>query len=260
MAIRSEQARDALVRVSNPAGRSRFVIACEHASNHVPTEFGTLGLDPDDLLRHIAWDPGALPVATRLARALDAPLVESRISRLIADANRPVDAPDLIPEISETTTIPGNAGLDAAGRLARVRLAHEPFHAALAAIIEQRLRDGLDTWLVTIHSFTPVYKGRSRPWHVGIIHDDDRRLADPMIDALGLLPDVVVGRNEPYSPADRVYYTLERHARPRELPCAMVEIRNDVIGTDEEQNLWGDRLATVLAGTAQLGLPRQIVS
>ncbi|TKB20621.1 MAG: N-formylglutamate amidohydrolase [Mesorhizobium sp.] len=235
------------VRVTNPGGSSPFVFTCDHASNYLPAEFGTLGLPVEDLSRHIAWDPGALPVASRIADALDATLVETRVSRLVIDCNRPLDAPDLVPPVSETTAIPGNTGLSEKQRAARVDLAWRPFHETIAEIVEQRLAHGQETRLVSVHSFTPIYKGRSRPWHIGIIHDDDRRLAAPLISALRRLAGVTVGVNEPYSPADRVYFTLERHARPRGLACAMIEIRNDEISGETGQRKWADLLTGIFS-------------
>jgi predicted N-formylglutamate amidohydrolase len=248
-ARRFERAPLQAVTVSNRAGRGRLVIACDHASNAIPEEFGTLGLDAGELERHIAWDPGALPVARIMSSLLDAPLVESGISRLVADCNRPLDAPDLIPEISETTAVAANTGLTQAQRAARVAIAHAPFHDALEDVIEERLRRGMETWVVSVHSFTPVYKGFWRPWEVGIIHDEDTRIADQLIaDLRTREPGLIVGRNQPYSPEDRVYYTLERHARARGLACAMIEIRNDEIATTTDQRRWGDLLAQVLSG------------
>lgn len=236
------------VRVSNTDGGSRYLIVCEHASNWLPAPLGTLGLSAGDMTRHIAWDPGALPVASRLAEALDATLVESCVSRLAIDCNRPLDAPDLIAEISETTRIPGNERLDAAAREARISLAYRPFHDALADVVASREAAGRATWIVTIHSFNPVYRGVSRPWHIGIIHDEDERLSAPLLAGLNGVPGIAVGANQPYSPADRVYFTLEKHARPRGLPCAMVEIRNDVIADAVSQDLWARRLAEILSG------------
>ncbi|TGT74982.1 N-formylglutamate amidohydrolase [bacterium M00.F.Ca.ET.159.01.1.1] len=235
------------VRVTNPGGSSPFVFTCDHASNFLPAEFGTLGLPAEDLSRHIAWDPGALPVASCMAEALDAPLVETRVSRLVIDCNRPLDAPDLVPPVSETTVIPGNAGLSEKQRAARVELCWRPFHNTIANLIDERLARGQETRLVSVHSFTPVYKGKSRPWHIGIIHDEDRRLAAPLITALQRLAGVTVGVNEPYSPADRVYFTLERHARSRDLPCAMIEIRNDEIAGETGQRKWADLLIGIFS-------------
>ncbi len=233
------------VRTTNRSGRSPLVLICDHASNHVPERFGTLGLSRDQLSRHIAWDPGASPVAQRMAGALDAVLIESRVSRLVVDCNRPLDAPDLIPTVSETTPIPGNAQVSPAERAARVALAHRPFHDAIEAVVERRLAEGRETQLVSIHSFTPVYKQVARPWQIGIVHDDDQRVATPLIAALKRLKGVTVGDNQPYSPADRVYFTLEAHARSRGLPCAMIEIRNDEIAATAGQRKWADLLTGI---------------
>ncbi|GAA4119846.1 N-formylglutamate amidohydrolase [Aminobacter aganoensis] len=235
------------VRVTNRDGRSPYVILCDHASNHLPASVGTLGLDAAEMLRHIAWDPGALPVSQRVAEGLDATLVESCVSRLAIDCNRPLGAPDLIPEISETTIIPGNAELSATQRQARIALSWQPFHDAIDDIVSERRREGRETRLVSVHSFTPVYKGVSRPWHIGIIHDEDSRLAAPLVTALQQLDGVTVGVNEPYSPADRVYFTLEHHGRSRGLPCAMIEIRNDEISAPAGQRRWADLLTGIFA-------------
>ncbi|WP_425373301.1 N-formylglutamate amidohydrolase [Mesorhizobium denitrificans] len=234
------------VRVSNRHGTSPFVLICDHASNFVPAEFGTLGLKKDDLTKHIAWDPGAAPVAQMMSELMDAPLIESGISRLIIDCNRPLDAPDLIWEVSETTPIPGNQNLNKAQRAERVALAYDPFHTAIDELVETRLSQGRETNLVSIHSFTPVYKGVSRPWHIGILHDEDLRLSTPLILELQRGDDIVVGDNEPYSPADRVYFTLERHGRAHGLACVMIEIRNDEIQNEAAQSRWAKRLAEIL--------------
>src|SRR5262249_46366619 len=118
------------VKVTNPGGSSPYVIVCDHASNFVPPPYGTLGLAAADLDRHTAWDPGALPVARRVAAALDATLIESRISRLVIDCNRAIGAPDLILEVSvsERIVVPANQRLSADEREARIALSWRPFH------------------------------------------------------------------------------------------------------------------------------------
>ena len=119
--------------------------------------------------------------------------------------------------------------------------------------MKRRRADGRPTALIAIHSFTPVYFGKARPWQVGIVFDDDRRLADLLIRGFEADPALTVGINEPYSPADGVYYTLDRHAQPRGLPAAMIEIRNDEIGDEAGQRSWAERLADILfAATPRL--------
>jgi predicted N-formylglutamate amidohydrolase len=236
------------VRVSNRDGAGPYLLVCDHASNFIPAHFGTLGLENSELSRHIAWDPGALPVIRRMADALDATLVESCVSRLVIDCNRPLDAPDLIAELSETTAVPGNENLTDAQRQERIALSWQPFHDTIEEVVAERLVKGMETRLVSVHSFTPVYKGVSRPWHIGIIHDEDDSLAAPMIKGLQAVDGITVGVNEPYSPADRVYFTLEQHGRSRGLACAMIEIRNDEIMEQSGQRKWADLLTGILAG------------
>lgn len=236
----------AAARISNERGASPYVLVCDHASNHIPPALGTLGLAPADLERHVAWDPGALPVAEAMARSLDAALCASTMSRLVIDPNRPLDAPDLIAPLSETTVVPGNAGLDQAARAERIALAYTPYHAALDELVTRRLAEGRETRLVAIHSFTPVYRGTQRPWHVGVIHDEDERLSAPLIAALQRRAGLTVGANQPYSPADRVYFTLEKHARSRGLACVMIEVRNDEIADAAGQARWAAILAEAL--------------
>ncbi|MEJ5021663.1 N-formylglutamate amidohydrolase [Ochrobactrum vermis] len=244
------------VSVFNKDGESPYLFVCEHASNFIPDTFQGLGLNADALKAHIAWDPGAIEVARHLASSLDAPLVESHLSRLLIDCNRPLDAHDLIPEISETTVVPGNHALNSMERLARIDLSHRPFHTAVEHVIAERGRRGLPSWIVTVHSFTPIYRDVPRPWQIGIIHDEDDRIGKPLIAALRKDATLNVGVNEPYSPADRVYYTLERHARPRNAPCVMIELRNDEIADGQTQIVWAEKIATILKDIAEaIGLP-----
>lgn len=235
--------------VMNEQGGSPYLLICEHATNYIPEKFSRLGLTEVELATHIAWDPGASEVAHRMSAALDATLVEACFSRLLIDCNRPLSAPDLIPQISELTFVPGNQGLSEAGRQERILLSHQPFHTKVEQVIEARKQRGQESRLITIHSFTPVYKDVERVWEIGIIHDADDRLSAKIIT--GLRKDaessgIHVGVNEPYSPDDRVYYTVERHARQRGDLCAMVEIRNNEIADAAGQSRWAKLLTAIL--------------
>jgi predicted N-formylglutamate amidohydrolase len=233
--------------VENRDGAGRFVIVCDHASNFIPPEYGTLGLSETDSATHIAWDPGALGVSRHLARELDAPLVHATVSRLVVDCNRPPDAPDLIATTSETTTIPGNARVSEEERRRRIATVHAPYHAAVEKLLNERVAAGRETVLIAVHSYTPVYRGAPRPWEIGVIFDHDRRISDPLISMLRA-EGLEVGVNEPYAPADRVYYTLARHGEARGLAPAMIEIRNDLIASADQQRDWAQLLARMLRG------------
>lgn len=234
------------VEVVNPRGRGRIVLVCEHASSLVPTYLQGLGLPRGQIERHIGWDIGALGLAMECSRLLDAPLVYARYSRLVLDVNRPVGAPDSIVEASEDTLIPGNCNLSDSEREFRQHSVYDPFHAALSELVERRRASDPDLAVANIHSFTPVYRGVSRPWQVGVLSDVDRRLADALLRELRRDAALCVGDNEPYSPRDRVYHTLDRHAQSKALPCVMIEVRNDGLGSRIEQSAWAERLCGAL--------------
>lgn len=244
---------DGPVILLNEAGPSRYVLICEHAANRIPRKLGSLGLGPADLDRHIAWDIGAERVARVLARLLDAPLVLQRYSRLAYDCNRPPESPDAMPAVSETTPIPGNEKLTPQDRLDRTASIYRPYHTAAAEVLDARAAHRTDTIVVSIHSFTPVYKGRARTVELGILFDRDPVLARQLVKGF---PNIDARLNEPYGPADGVLHTLNLHASPRGLRHAMIEIRNDLISDERRQDEWAQRLSVPLiqAAAKQEGL------
>ena len=234
---------DEVVEVINPSGAGAFVIVCEHASNFIPAEFDALGLDEAAQASHIAWDPGALAVAKTLSARLDAPLVAQRVSRLLYDCNRPPEAASAVPEISEIYPVPGNAGLSPADRQARADRFYAPFRDTLSACIDRRIEAGCAPAIITVHSFTPVYKGVRRQTELGILHDSDTRFADALLEATKTGRELKVERNQPYGPADGVTHTLVVHGIARGLCNVMLEIRNDLLGTAACQTEIGEWLA-----------------
>ncbi|MCY1127414.1 N-formylglutamate amidohydrolase [Frigidibacter sp. RF13] len=237
---------DTPVAVENPGGDSDVLIVCEHASNHFPEEFGTLGLSEADRRAHIAWDSGALGIARGLSARLNATLVRATVSRLIYDLNRPPDATGAMPTKSEIFDIPGNASVDDAERLRRTQAIYLPFHARLHAEIAARIAAGRPPVIVTIHSFTPVYFGKARAVEFGVIHDADPALALATVEAARALTDLRVELNEPYSAADQVTHTLRLQATPYGLRNVMLEIRNDLIATPGAEEAMADKLVPVL--------------
>ncbi|MBC8035717.1 MAG: N-formylglutamate amidohydrolase [Rhizobiales bacterium] len=231
----------------NEQGRSPYILICEHASNRLPKALGSLGLTASDLQRHIAWDIGAENVARVLSRLIDAPLILQRYSRLAYDCNRPLEAPDAIPGISETTPIPGNMNLTSADKLARAQEICRPFHAAVAGVLDGRAAEGIKSLVISIHSFTPVYKGKSRKVELGILHDRDASFSSMLIKRFSK---VDARLNEPYGPKDGVLHTLNLHAAPRGLKHAMLEIRNDLIASERGQQEWAQRISVPLIQAA----------
>ena len=170
----------------------------------------------------------------------------STFSRLLIDANRGEDDPTLIMRLSDGAIVPGNAAVDAAERARRIARFHAPYHAAIDAAIDRAIAAGRPPALVSIHSFTPVWRGHARPWHAGVLWDTDPRLAVPLIEALRADPALVVGDNEPYAGA-LANDTMYRHATARGLAHALIEIRQDLIGDEAGAAAWAERLAPILA-------------
>ena len=241
-----EQSEGPVVAVRRPDGTSEIVLICEHASKTMPKSLGTMGLDEVKLASHIAWDIGAQRVAEMLSDRLDATLLSQRFSRLAYDCNRPPEADGAYPERSEIYDVPGNVGLSAEDKARRANALYHPFHRAIDTLLDARLAAGRDVILVTVHSFTPVYFGTRRDGHLGILHDDDSRLADVMIDASAALELDQVLRNYPYGPEDGVTHTLQRHGLTRQIANVMLEIRNDLISDDAGQTAWAGRIAELL--------------
>ncbi|APG48038.1 N-formylglutamate amidohydrolase [Phaeobacter porticola] len=239
------------VEIWNADGTGNVLVLCEHASNHIPARYDGLGLSADDRASHAAWDPGALAVAKGLSAALDSPLVASRVSRLVYDCNRPPEAPSAMPAKSELIDVPGNCNLDAAMREERVRSVYLPFCDAVAKVISDRKAAGRETVLVTIHSFTPVYYGTSRSVEIGILHDDDSRLADAMLNAASALPHRQIDRNEPYGPQDGVTHSLVLHGQNNRLANVMIEVRNDLLQTPEQEAAMTEELLSLLRPALQ---------
>lgn len=228
--------------VINPDGASPYLLLCEHASNRIPRALGDLGLPEAERRRHIAWDIGVSALAQNLSRTLDAPLFMTNYSRLVIDCNRPLDVPSAIPEVSETTDIPGNIGLTEAERAQRIDTLFTPYASAVARRLDLSQQRGNRPIVVGIHSFTPVYFGEQRPWHAGILYGKATGFGEALIRGLRADPALTVGDNEPYSIHADEDYTVPVHADARGLPGALIEVRHDLIDTLEGVAAWGDRL------------------
>lgn len=233
------------VREFNDAGRSPFLLTCDHYGRLLPRALGDLGLPESELTRHIAWDIGIAGVAERMSVLLDAHLVAQRYSRLVIDCNRPPSAASSIPRISEATVIPGNEGLASEAAQRRRAEIFDPYHRRIDEIIDTRRGQGLPTVLVSLHSFTPVYAGIARPWHIGTLYQRDTHLPPLLLQGLRAEGDLVVGDNEPYAVSDDTDYTIPVHGEARGLINTGIEIRQDLIADPAGQKAWADRLARI---------------
>ena len=241
----------------NADGASPFLLIVDHYGRLLPQKLGDLGLPESELTRHIAWDIGIAGVAEHIARLLDAHLVAQRYSRLVIDCNRPPAVASSIPLLSEATVIPGNEALSDDAAELRRREIFDPYHQRLKAVIDRRLHEHRPTVLIALHSFTPVYAGVARPWHIGTLYHRDTVLPRLLLKALRSEGDLVVGDNEPYAVSDLTDYTVPVHGEARGLINTGIEIRQDLIADAFGQQQWAERLARILSGIqAQLHAER----
>ena len=234
------------VREYNATGRSPFFLTCDHYGRLIPRVLGDLGLPESELTRHIAWDIGIAGVAEQLSKQLDAHLIVQRYSRLVVDCNRPPHVASSIPRISEATTISGNEGISREAAAIRRAEIFDPYHRRIDAIIDARRSASLPTVLVSLHSFTPVYAGIARPWHIGTLYHRDTDLPPLLLKSLRAEGDLVVGDNEPYAVSDDTDYTIPVHGEARGLISTGIEIRQDLIADPAGQAAWAARLARLL--------------
>jgi predicted N-formylglutamate amidohydrolase len=231
------------VEVFRENAESPFVIVCDHAGRALPRRLGNLGLSPEDLSAHIAWDIGAEGVAKRLALDLDASLYLQRYSRLVIDCNRPLTAPDSIAPKSGGITIPGNQGLTRTEADARVRSIFVPYHERIRSALDGR---GTPFLLIAMHSFTPELFGVRRVFHAGVLYHQDTRLAKPLLSLLREEPGLVVGDNEPYAASAATDYSIIEHAERRDAAYAELEVRQDLVAEASGQAEWAKRFARVI--------------
>jgi predicted N-formylglutamate amidohydrolase len=236
--------------VHNEAGRAPLVIVCDHAGHALPRALGDLGLSADDLRSHIAWDIGAAGVARRLGELLDAPVFLQRYSRLVIDCNRPLGAPDSIPEVSGGVTIPGNRGLGSESVEARIETIFRPYHARIA----EHVASHSSPCLIAMHSFTPVLHGVARRVHAGVLYERDARLASRVLARLREEPRLIVGDNEPYVASAKTDYAIIEYGERRGAPYVELEVRQDLLAEAAGCEAWAERLAAVLRAS-QFDLP-----
>jgi len=247
------------VREYNDSGRSPFFLTCDHYGRLIPAVLGDLGLPESELERHIAWDIGIAGVAEMLSRHLDAHLIVQRYSRLVIDCNRPPHVASSIPLISEATTVPGNEGISREAAEVRRAQIFDPYHKRIDEIIDARRQRHLPTILVSLHSFTPVYAGIARPWHIGTLYQRDKMLPPLLLELLRAEPDLVVGDNEPYAVSDETDYTIPVHAEARGLMNTGIEIRQDLISDQAGEKAWAERLARIFGEIEVTFRSRQVI-
>ncbi|KZM50614.1 N-formylglutamate amidohydrolase [Labrenzia sp. OB1] len=235
---------------------SGILLLCDHACNAVPSAYGNLGVPPEQFERHIGYDIGARAVTLELARRLGAPACLTTFSRLLIDPNRGDDDPTLVMRLSDGAVVPGNARVDAQERSRRIERFHRPYHLLIDRTLDAMLEKAAPPVIFSIHSFTPVWRGVPRPWHVTVLWDSDPRAVEPLLEGLRAQDGLIVGDNEPYDGALK-NDTMYQHATLRGLSQALLELRQDLIADAAGAREWADRLEPVMRDIARLPDCRQ---
>ena len=241
--------------IANADAPPHLIFVCDHASNAVPQSYGSLGLAPELFGLHIAYDIGAAKVTRAMAKAFNAPAILGSYSRLLIDLNRGADDPTLVMKLSDGAIIPGNAKADAAEVAKRAALYYRPYHDAIEAAIARARTQGIRPVIISIHSFTPEWRGQKRPWQVGVLWSKkDGRLALPLLEALRREGDLTVGDNQPYT-GELDGDCMAQHALAHALPHVLIEIRQDLIADEKGAATWAERLTPILRSSlARLSL------
>jgi predicted N-formylglutamate amidohydrolase len=240
-------------RVERPAGRSPFILTCDHAGARVPRRLASLGVSAEDMGRHIAWDIGAAAVTVKLAAALDSFAILQTYSRLVIDCNRRPGIPESIVRLSEATRIPGNERVTVEEAAAREQEIFRPYHDRICTELDTRRSQRRPTILISVHSFTPHFHGKPRPWHAGVLYNRDPRLAVELLQRLRTQPGLIIGDNEPYAVGDTTDYTIPVHGEQRGLAHVGIELRQDLIAAAAGQSEWTERLAHALVSISGSG-------
>ncbi len=227
-----------------PSGQSsRILLVCDHAGDAIPAKYQHKRPSDEDMKRHIAIDVNAIDVAKTMAKWLDAPLVLQRYSRLIIDVNRPLMSPELCPKTSDGTLIRFNQNLDQDEIKQRLDCIYRPYHNTIARKLDEM--SDAPAALIAIHSFTPKLRNQPpRYWHVDIMSRTHTHFAETWRGQLAAnRPNLNIGVNKVFAISDQRDNTLPLHAEPRNILNASVEVRNDLLNSEQGTQAWGELLA-----------------
>jgi len=144
------------------------IVTCEHAVNTVPAPFRGLFMEKSGLLdSHAGWDPGASELAGSISKLSGAPLYEGGVTRLLVDLNRsPDNRKGIFSCISRR--------LSPADKKEVVSRYYDPFRLKVEDIVRECVKRGEKVLHLSIHTFTPVMKGKSRKCDIGLLYDTAR--------------------------------------------------------------------------------------
>ena len=219
------------VTVVAGARRPDIVFLCEHGGRRVPAPWKHLGLPKVLFGTHFGCDVGAAELTRGIAREIGATAIIANYSRLFLDYNRKRTDPECWRIEMAGIPIPGNLALTHAEIELREVIARVPVERATAQWTEHRRARAI----ISIHSFSPYWNNAKRDCEIGVMWRGDRRLAPRLIEQLSKQREYTVRDNEPYDFRGNDWFTLQRHGLEVGLPCAYIEVRNDLVNTSGER-------------------------
>ncbi len=231
--------------IVNETGGAPFLLVSDHAGTAVPAQLARLGLSERAFAHHWAQDVGIRHLTVHLARLLDAPAILGNYSRIVVDLNRTLDHPTAFPPRGEDMIIPGNADLTDEDKKMRAEEIYRPYHRAVDALVGKFTGAGRIPAVISLHSFTQQFFNLKRPWDIGMLWVQDRRIPQHMIDFFkghGF----ITGDNEPYDARALRGTTLNRVADEPGYPNVLIEYRNDHIDTPAKSERWAALTAECL--------------
>lgn len=238
---------------------SSLVLICDHASNYLPDKMNSLGLSKETLYSHIAWDPGSAYLTKIISKSLNTHAILASYSRLLVDLNRNENHKDLIIKTSDGIKIPANYKIKKNERLIRIKNFHKPYHSFIKSLLTNIETKGKKPSIICIHTFTESLKdGNKRPWHIGVLHRKDMRLADPIITKLSSFDNIRVGLNKPYDGFSNVNYTMCSHGEEANRPFVTIEVRQDLLSSKTSKKMQKN-LINILIKTVEYAFNNLII-
>lgn len=239
-------ASETVVVLGDPSTAPIWIIA-DHAGNALPNGMG-LGVPSTAMLDHIAIDLGVAEVAQMMCQGEGFAAIMGRYSRLLVDLNRDRHDPAAIPEASDGVVIPANI-LTPEEREARLAQYHDSYHAFIAALLAAHQ----PALILSLHSFTPALASdpkQVRPWHIGVLYNQQSAPSKRAIALLQEHTDWCVGDQLPYSGV-LLNATMNRHAEANHIPYIGIEMRQDCVADAEGQALYAETLRKIALNIAE---------
>lgn len=149
---------------------NKVLITCEHATNDLPEDYQWSESDRRNFVdEHWGLDIGAFEMANALAIELKCVFVHSLYSRLLLDTNRSIVSDTLFRKTGDGKEVDLNKNLTHEEEQRRIKRFYIPYYEALREISSKVS----PTYVLSVHSFTPIYQGETRSMEVGVLYGLD---------------------------------------------------------------------------------------